>query len=105
MSITEHILLKWFLGADLYSYASHSIIREYLVPDEFRTRLFENYGIDSADKICFLFDELQAVQDYPETAELLDWLATSAIVYVDVGTFQLKALDWKANPRDRKSVV
>lgn len=81
-------------GADLCSYVTHSIFREYLAPDEFRTRLVEKHGIDSADEICFLFDELQAVQDYPETAGLLDWLATSAIAYVGVGTFKLKALDW-----------
>lgn len=68
---------KWFFGADLYSYASHSTIRGYLVPDEFRAHLFENYGFDSADKICFLYDKLQAAQEYFETAELLDWLATS----------------------------
>lgn len=54
------------------------------------------HDIGSPDKICFLSDELQVVQVYLETAEPLDWLATSAIEYVDVGTFQLRALNWSA---------
>lgn len=41
-------------------YPSHSIFREYLVPDEFRIRLAENHGIYPADETC-LFDELQVV--------------------------------------------
>lgn len=42
------------------------------------------------------FDEMQTVQNPSEIIGLFDWLATSTIPFVGVGTFQLE-LEWSAH--------
>lgn len=91
-------------GAALYDYISNETFREQLGEDGLRNRLFEKYRPKlntSKERICYLVDEMQAIQDLRETGVFFDWLADNQVPFVGVGTFELKELEWRSETEDK----